>query len=872
MNKLSWGDKMHVSEIMRSVLGKCEILLESNVFSHEELIKSYIEFLSSTYEKKEHNIGVILHTGSACFDAMLLTYAAISNLLENEFDVEEFILSLSTGDLVLYKNKRYEFEGIKVLDGFTSEYAQLKGDGVTYVSRKYWNQISPYYGSSDRLDSRGLRKKNNVRECFFEEILGFAKERIPNVIETSTIVIMPRERADYLIENLMIRFGEKELRLLDLVTASYFTEGEEYPYGGNAGKTEPVIKFTSKVAVARQLLRSRNGNRHLGVIICGEETIFRSETELPELISRKALQYVYISTGIDSEYAIDLVKEHDSAEVFACTKQFLSLNAKKVCVKNPITRELAKQVDIIKKRELEIHTINAPEFITWKEYSTFKQAIYNVRLNETDSTEKDDFIVQAYSLMKLFVTAVFSMSKIEEMILQDKIEIESPEKRINRFKIYIDSFQYNIKDSAYKAIDCLESMYLYLFDSSQKESELREILAKYHSKKVILVVPKAYYSQIIWELGLQEIMDVPENLMIITANRFKNSLICDVIISVGDISGKRFNIFRCNTAQKNIVLLYGIEEKVFKARQKGAEQYERLLDGVFFMKKDRDDSGYDENIVDKEVEEMQLIEENVEEYVEHLEEQIYLRTIESVGSFASSKTMVEVVAMVTFESGEYALLTKNYKAYSFNEVTREVNEMSIESINEGDSLVFTQNSNATRDIVDSILNNRVKEKRISSKICDCYVKSKAWKMELVNYMQEKRILPKDVAKKMIANGVRVNEATIKRWLDEDSRMVGPQKLESIQQIALLTENEDMFENAEEYFDACRIIRSVRVMIRKQIGQAIIDKISGKGSCSNTDIADIYDTLDSMALVLQVKSVVPIKEMVSINLANRPLNM
>ena len=86
---------MDVSEIMRGVFGKCEILLEGNVFSHEELIKSYIEFLSSTYEEKEHNIGVILHTGSACFDAMLLTYAAISNLLENEFDVEEFILSLS---------------------------------------------------------------------------------------------------------------------------------------------------------------------------------------------------------------------------------------------------------------------------------------------------------------------------------------------------------------------------------------------------------------------------------------------------------------------------------------------------------------------------------------------------------------------------------------------------------------------------------------------------------------------------------------------------------------------------------------------------------------------------------------------------------
>lgn len=109
-------------------------------------------------------------------------------------------------------------------------------------------------------------------------------------------------------------------------------------------------------------------------------------------------------------------------------KTVFIFKCKKGMCENPITRELAKQADIIKKRELEIHTINAPEFITWKEYSTFKQAMYNVRLNETDSTEKDDFIVQANSLMKLFVTAVFSMSKIEEMILHDKIEIESQKK------------------------------------------------------------------------------------------------------------------------------------------------------------------------------------------------------------------------------------------------------------------------------------------------------------------------------------------------------------------------------------------------------------------------------------------------------------
>lgn len=869
---------MSVSEIMKNMLEKCEILLEGNVFSHEELIKSYTEFLSSNYEEKEHSMGIILHTGSTCFDAMLLIYAVISNLLENEFDVNVFISSLSKGDLVLYqppraKAGRFEFEGFNPPSGYDGEYIQLKAENeCCYIPRKRWNLISPYYGNAERLDGRGLRKKTNVRSTFFREVLGRSEEKIPNIIETSTIIVMAREKANYLIENLRIRFGKNELGLLDLITASYFTEGDEYPYGGNAGKTEPVIKFTSKISVARQLLRSRNGNYHLGIMVCGEAIIYRNETELPELITRKSLKYTYISIEMDSQYAVGVIKDYSSAEVFACTKQFLSLTAKKVCVKNPITCELINQVNHIIDRELEIHTIDRSGFITWKEYCIFKQAMYNIRFSEMDSIEKDDFIVQAYSLMKLFVTAVFPISKIEKMISENKIEIESPEKRIDRLKTYIDNFQYNIKDSASKVIDCLESMYLYLLDSSQKENELKKILERYRSKKILLVVPKAYYAQIIWELELQKIMDSPKNLIITTTNRFKNSLSSDVVISVGNITGKHFNILRCTAAPQIVVLLHEMEEKAFKYKQKEVAEYERLLDRTSFTKKGTDDnSGANENIVDKDDEKIFLIEKNIEEYVNHTEEQFYLRAVEVASSSVASKSMSKVVAMVTFESGEYALLTKNYKAYSFNEVTHEVEEISIESINEGDSLVFTQNNNVTRDIVDSILSNRIKENQISSEICDCYVKSKAWKQELMNYMQEQGVLPKDIATKMIANGVSVNEATIKRWLDEDSRMVGPQKLESIQQIALLTENEDMFENAKEYFDACRTIRSVRVMILKQIGQAIMDRISGKGSYINSDISDIYDALDSIALVLQVKSIVPIKKMVSINLSNRPLN-
>lgn len=58
---------------------------------------------------------------------------------------------------------------------------------------------------------------------------------------------MTRERANYLIENLRIRFGEKELGLLDLVTASYFTEGEEYPYGVIRGKQNQLLNLLQKL-------------------------------------------------------------------------------------------------------------------------------------------------------------------------------------------------------------------------------------------------------------------------------------------------------------------------------------------------------------------------------------------------------------------------------------------------------------------------------------------------------------------------------------------------------------------------------------------------------------------------------------------------
>ena len=55
---------------------------------------------------------------------------------------------------------------------------------------------------------------------------------------------------------------------------------------------------------------------------------------------------------------------------------------------------------------------------------------------------------------------------------------------------------------------------------------------------------------------------------------------------------------------------------------------------------------------------------------------------------------------------------------------------------------------------------------------------------------------KEIADEMISNGVSVQEITIRGWLDEESHTVRPQKLDSIQQIALIAGNDELFDGAE----------------------------------------------------------------------------
>lgn len=866
------------AEIMENVLEKCDIMLNGQIVSKELLMQSFALFLSKTVEKRKHNVGIVMHTGSICFDVLAITYATIINLISNKTGSEEIIESIKCGEVILYgekKKERYVYDG-KVEGGHISKdysgkkYIKLlQSNGkVFYVPEKRWHLVEPYNGDSQRLDGRGIRKKNTNRDDFFVEVLGYQRENVPSITDTSSVIVLPRDRADMLVKGISLQFGQKKIKLLELVTASYYTEEDEYCYGGNTGKNEPVLKLAGKISVTRKLLYSRQGNSHIGLMVLGKESISRGITELPELINRKSLQYVYLCSSMDMEFSLELLRENEEVEVFVCTKDFLLENNKKEPeAHNEYTYELFRQVETVIEKDNEVAFIqDAP--VVWEDYVLFKKNLLWIKRNDFVSREKDDFIVHSHSLMNLFITAIFSMQVLSRAKEREVIDISTPQEKMTQLEKWCNELPEYVKEKAQEVLRILNLTYEKLLLGTGKESWLNEFLTKNENKKIALVVPKAYYATII-RAGSTSSGRFTSNVIITTPGRFDDTDVYDVIVVVGDVDGKRFNIFRCYSAPKIITLLYQVETKAYHYKKKCAEKNIYYLQNRSTIKVEMAEEL-------EEVEETKEIifeaDNEINAYIASLDSFVDTRRLVVGHAGGNYNVNAEIVAIAVFSDESRAYFSKNYKGYVFDENTGNVKEEGPLSFCEGDSIVFTKNNNETKDIVDSVLNHLIQDGKVSESVVAVYNKSKLWKEELIGYMREEHISMKEVANRMIKNGISVQEPTICRWLDEDAHTVGPRSVNSIAQIGMLVGNEELSKNAESYFEACREIRSIRRQILEQVGQAIIGKLSGKNPDAGIEYAAIYDRVDSLAEILQIERMIFVESIIPMNMANRPVQI
>ena len=254
----------------------------------------------------------------------------------------------------------------------------------------------------------------------------------------------------------------------------------------------------------------------IGAMIIGDEYIRRYLTEVPQILNRRSLKYVFLMGSMESEAIRDLLEGCESPTVFACSKKLLTNHSGAIRSHNRFTSELEKQVSGIINREVSCREFSSD--LTWTQYKKIKRTLQNIKRSDYSSEQKDDFVITAYSLLNLFSSAVFRMSVLEKCIEEGKIGIVSPAQKLENLKKLQTFLPDYLQESACNVSDCLRKLYTNLYEENEKEKYLKKELYGNFLKKYAVILPKAYYKTVMHECGFFRPPVRETNVTLLTAN------------------------------------------------------------------------------------------------------------------------------------------------------------------------------------------------------------------------------------------------------------------------------------------------------------------------------------------------------------------
>lgn len=871
------------------LMDECSIYFEDALISKERIVRKYTEFFSSAMKGEHHSISVVRHTGSVCFDVMSFLIAVLGCIALNETGTNDILRSFDDGEIIMLstgnrkeriiwrglmrKNRDGSFDTILPADFDNADYVcleQPKQLTKTYLPREQWHRLSPYKGTSTRTDGRGIRKTKSNRNDFISYLFDVPISSLSSVIGVSTVVVTDRSFFKQIVDGVRIEYGDgKSVGLLDLVPASYYTSNlEEYQFGQNPAKTEPNLKITSRVSTARDLVLDKSGNRAVGFMVVGAEDATGGNTELSSLLGRQSLKFSLLSGSVDSISVKEVMDEQPEASLFVCTKEFLLQHASLPKEQNPLTAELEAQISNIINNRVLIENIDGG--CSWQDIKAIKEALFAIKRSDIRSDEKDDFIVTAHSLLNVILTGIFTLDQVNTMLEKNRISsrVIAPSKKLADIWTQAEKATEMLEQYLIVA-DTLNKLYKSLYANCPKREALFRILSNHQNKRIAVVVPKAYYIDVL----KADIMVCECDVSIIAANRFNASVQYDVIIVPGDFIGTRFNPLKCRSAADVYVLLYNGEVQLFKYKKKQADIYERKINTKLLLDLDEheDDELHDD--ANNGVELLAEEDNELSHYIDSISAFDLNIFASKLSIYSGNAPTSDVYATGVFIGGERILFTRNYQAVVFDEINETVTETNVENLCSGDILVFVKRDGYTKNMVDYIYDQLQQAGRFTSQVIDATEKAQYWKLVLRRYKDSHNLSYRDLAQELRSLGLSIQEVSVRQWLIEESHIVGPREENTLIQIANLTQDPLMLNNSRAYFEACKIVRRQRKRILKLLGKAIVDKLLGRTHTEDKLLELIYENIDSLSEILELESIDISDETISVptNFTNRPFS-
>lgn len=810
---------------------------------------------------------LIIHPGTEQLTVLTLLCTAFGAVFCSDISPKDYLDQFIPEDIVLYNNKRYRFiekrDNLCVLEQDETK----KSFKLTItIPIELAKKIRLCSRGATTTGSRGIRKIVTEANEFLDKWVGEEHSAAAFTLPNSVLVIAEKEIIIPLIEKITFHRGNTKLSFSEVFPTAWFTQSDNWVnLSGNSTSAYPVVMLTNKISVARQLIYDDYEQRIRSVVVNGNEIIVSSPDELRHIIKKRNIHDVTLLSLPSMESLPESFWDEGYCETLYWSNQALLSALDDLYEKR--SEENEKRLIRFINTQIDRETICVevkPNFDEQKPFicRTTIRILYRYADNN-DEIKK--FVVISFGLLKFYEQLCFDMAEYEDLIRKGDICARLPSEQLESLKkihlLQVDDSE--IMNNMETVILCLEEMHERLLLQNSKADKILEIMtesAGIPQGEIAIIVAKPAYIQAVKLLLANNGFD---NVSVFIPAKFISETIYNYVIVSGICEGKKYNPFMSNNAVNTLMLIYPSEKAKYSVSLQNAGVAASLYEKYNILHKLID---FENDQKVNSVEKKELMDEV------DLEERIAALTVDSAVTLFPptdfSTSMLHAVCWLVFEDDKWAVLTEHYSPYILDDIAGKLVDGDVLSLSVGDVLVFASADKEIGDFVDAIM--QVVLKSASNEFKSAYEKSIRWKNTLKEFMQQNSLNYSDVARRMKNEGHPRHSVTVRSWLNEDSRIIGPRDEDSFIAIALVTGDEDMLESTESYKQACSDVRRMRMRILDYVQEQIIRSSTVQVSQSDaTEFGPIIGDASRFVQKLRIASIVPIDKDVPANLANRP---
>lgn len=860
---------MEFSEI-KAVFSRCSIIINSTECPLPPILYDSANFFMDTLTQ-ERSRTVCYHAGTDFLSIVASIIMGLCCLVGDKTTPEEVVRNLNAGDYVIYNGSRGIFSGFDENGRAIVKQIKQALPLTNYIPVSRFHLIKPYYGDATSLDGRGIRGIPARKRNFLSSLLEVDKSELPAEISNSVVIVTDRDTSDNIMRNTALKVPSGDfLPLSGLFPSAYYTENDIYHYAGNIAKSDPIIKFTGRISVARELIIEDDKKSIIGLAVCGRHALEAGESELMSLYGRRSLPHVCIIDRINAWNASGLIERFPETQLFAWTKpvmeQYVALGKNYVdASEDSISRKLTKIIDNICESKVQAVPCGSP--ISIDQYIDVRKALWQIAKFDYSDPEKERFVIIGFSLLKLFTQSIVPMQQFEKQTARGAIAARAPSDQLKELNSIASGFGGLLSEYMSIVLEGLSAFYSSIEYNNEKFDYLLNCLMESTSTdQFTVIVPKESYACSFMACFSGKDKFILKRIHFITSEKFNIESDAGDIICTGAFNSKHFN--PCDNVAGNVsVLTYSHEKMTFSSLSQAIRKSELLCSGKNIAEKLVPVQRTEEVPSQRDIQE-DFINEELDAYIKQV---VISNAIYTAGANAGSgHNTVPVCRIVLFESGQKAFFTKYYIAYSLNETAGTVIEKNVSDLQQGDYLIFKNFGDQAGDIVDELLQKLVENPNSSMALSEAYELAKRWKRVLKEYMQSQKLSFRDVSERLTDLGHRKHEVTVRSWLYEETHIVGPRDEDSFVAIALITGDKDISDDPQKYWKACGVIRSTRVRILRYIGMSIINSMGRRLKQTDELLASVIGDVSGFASLLRIENIVePTNLNMPANIVNRP---